>query len=210
LAFFTIVGTGTGTEQYLVPHAKSVIENADILIGGERNLTPWLKKKEKTCYVIKTPLIETVNIIRSHYEQKSVVVLVSGDPGFYSILNFLNKHFPKEELIVIPGISSIQIAFARLAIAWQDAILLNLHGRSLEILDNHINETKLALLTDPINNPQTICQYLIEKGRIKGLAHICSRLGYPNEKIITINLNGNEYLELNNLAFPIVVVITDE
>jgi len=210
LAFITIVGTGPGTKQYLIPEARQAIEDADILIGGERNLIPWIEQGGKKFYVIKAPVIEVVDRIKEHYEREKVVVLVSGDPGFYSILSFLTKHFDKEELKVIPGISSIQIAFARLSLTWHDAVLLNLHGRSLNILDNHLYEPKLALLTDFKNNPLNICQYLISKGRKHGSVYICSKLGYPEEKIATLNLGEKKLLIPEGIASPIVMVIIDE
>jgi len=210
LAFVTIVGTGPGTQQYLIPEARQAIENADVLIGGERNLIPWIEQGQKKFYVIKTPVIEVVDRIKEHYQQEKVVILVSGDPGFYSILSFLTKYFDKKELKVIPGISSIQIAFARLSLAWHDAVLLNLHGRYLNILDNHLHEPKLALLTDFNNDPLTICQYLITKGRKHGLVYICSKLGYPEEKIITINLREEKLLIPEKVASPVVMVIIDE
>jgi len=210
LAFITIVGIGPGTEQYLIPEAREAIENADVLIGGERNLIPWMEQRGKKFYVIKTPVIEVVHRIKEHYQKEKVVILVSGDPGFYSILSFLTKYFDKKELRVIPGISSIQIAFARLSLTWHDAALLNLHGRSLNILDNHLFEPKLALLTDFKNDPLTICQYLITRGRKQGLVHICSKLGYPDEKIITINLGEEKLFIPERIASPIVMVIIDE
>ncbi|MDN5323943.1 MAG: cobalt-precorrin-7 (C5)-methyltransferase [Clostridia bacterium] len=209
MASFTIVGTGTGTGQYIIPEAKQVIQGADVLIGGERNLAPWLGHTRKKYYVIKSPLIDVIKWIKKHYHQEKVVVLVSGDPGFYSLLTFLANYFPREEIQVIPGISSMQVAFARLSLPWHDAVLLNLHGRSLHTLDKYIHFPKMALLTDPINNPEKICNYLLSKGRNYGLIHICTNLGYPDENIKTLRLNEVFSLSDDNKD-PTVMVILDE
>ncbi|MFZ7102591.1 MAG: precorrin-6y C5,15-methyltransferase (decarboxylating) subunit CbiE [Peptococcaceae bacterium] len=209
MASFTIVGTGAGTEQYMIPLAVNEIARADVLIGGERNLRPWLGAEDKKFFAIKSSLGEIVELINSYYAKEKVVVLVSGDPGFYSLLNFLSKHFPRDEIKVIPGISSVQIAFAKLSLPWQDAVLLNLHGRDLSILDPFIQHPKIALLTDPVNNPGVIYDYFYLNGRNRGVIYICTKLGYPDEKIKAIKINGCRLEELETNE-PTVMVITNE
>lgn len=209
MASFTIVGVGTGTEQYIIPQAVNKIKEADVLIGGERNLIPWQGNENKKYFIIKPPLEKVVTWIKEYYQNYKVVVLVSGDPGFYSLLNYLAQYFKKEEIQVIPGISSIQMAFARLALSWHDAVLLNLHGRSLETLDKYINYSKIALLTDPENNPRQIYQYLKEKGRYKGTIHICTNLGYPDEAVQTMQLTEPFTLTISDVK-PTVMVILNE
>lgn len=45
-------------------------------------------------------------------KKDDVVVMVSGDPGYYSLLPWLKKRFPEHPIEVIPGISSVQACFA--------------------------------------------------------------------------------------------------
>ncbi len=42
MEYFTIVGTGMGIREYILPEGIKTIEDADILIAGEMNLEPWL------------------------------------------------------------------------------------------------------------------------------------------------------------------------
>ena len=127
MGHFTIVGTGLGIKEYILPQGIKAIEEADVLIAGERNLEPWLYLKKEN-YIIKSNLQEIISKIEKEYVNKKIVVLVSGDPGFYSLLNYISRFFSRQEIKIIPGISSMQMAFAKAGLSWHDAILLNLHG----------------------------------------------------------------------------------
>ncbi|MFZ5943614.1 MAG: precorrin-6y C5,15-methyltransferase (decarboxylating) subunit CbiE [Bacillota bacterium] len=210
MASFTIVGTGTGTEDYIIPIARKTIEEAEVIIGGERNIFPWKEGSNKEFYIIKSPIVDAVKIIKENFCRKKVVVLVSGDPGFYSMLNFLSKYFSRDEMIVIPGVSSIQVAFSRLALSWHDAVFVNIHGRPLSSLDQYIYFPKIAVLTDPENQPANIIKHFKRKNRVQGKVFVCINLGYVNESIIEVNLADSTIPERAYTKEGAVVVILDE
>ncbi|NLW23642.1 MAG: precorrin-6y C5,15-methyltransferase (decarboxylating) subunit CbiE [Clostridia bacterium] len=117
---------------------------------------------------------------------EQVGILVSGDPGFYSLLAYLKKHLSPEKLEVIPGISSLQVAFSRLRLTWQDALWLSLHGRPLENLLPYLTSKKtLGLLVDKNCSLGEIVRML----NIAGIwrIHVCGNLTYPDEFILTFN-----------------------
>ena len=118
--------------------------------------------------------------------------MVSGDPGYFSILDFILKKFDAEIVEVIPAISSLQFAFAKLTLPWHDATLASFHGRrpdndKLKFEPNKI----LGLLTDAEYNSVTISKILLNLGwpGNSNLA-ICSRLSYPDEKISLTTLDA--------------------
>jgi cobalt-precorrin-7 (C5)-methyltransferase len=205
---FTIVGTGLGIKEYILPQGISAIEEADILIAGERNLEPWLYL-QKESYIIKSNLSEIVSIIKNNYKVKKVVILVSGDPGFYSLLNYISKFFNRKEIKIIPGISSIQMAFAKAGLSWHDAVLLNLHGRKLEILNDFLGENKIGMLTDPVNNPLKVCQHIVSMTSRNFTVLICINLGYNNEDILEFKINEYEKIVINE-QLPAVMILIDE
>lgn len=205
---FTIVGTGLGIKEYILPQGISVIEDADILIAGERNLEPWLYL-QKESYIIKSNLSEIVSIIKNNYKLKKVVILVSGDPGFYSLLNYISKFFNRKEIKIIPGISSMQMAFAKAGLSWHDAVLLNLHGRKLEILNDFLGENKIGMLTDPVNNPLKVCQHIVSMTSRNFTVLICINLGYNNEDILEFKINEYEKIVINE-QLPAVMILIDE
>lgn len=205
---FTIVGTGLGIKEYILPQGISAIEEADILIAGERNLEPWLYL-QKESYIIKSNLSEIVSIIKNNYKVKKVVILVSGDPGFYSLLNYISKFFNRKEIKIIPGISSMQMAFAKAGLSWHDAVLLNLHGRKLEILNDFLGENKIGMLTDPVNNPLKVCQHIVSMTSRNFTVLICINLGYNNEDILEFKINEYEKIVINE-QLPAVMILIDE
>lgn len=194
-----VVGIGPGTAEYLLPVARKTVEACDVLIGGQRALDLF-KDLPKETLIIRAKLTPLVDYIKKN-RHRNIAVLVSGDPGFYSMLTFLSKHFSPEELEIIPGISSIQLAFARLKGTWQDAGLASLHGRELAILDHLMAKglPKLGLLTDPDHSPQKIAAYLLENGYSVKRVVICQNLAYPDEEILVTSLeelqnNPQKYL----------------
>ena len=208
MEYFSIVGTGMGLKEYMLPEAIEAIEKADILVGGARNLEPWdYLDKEK--YIIKNNLKEIMEIIREKYPHKNLVVLVSGDPGFYSLLNYISRNFNRKELKIIPGISSMQMAFARAGLSWHDAKLLNLHGRNLDTLNEHLECDKIGMLTDPVNNPIKICEHLINQNSRNFTVFICVNLGYNNEDILEFKLYDFQEIKIDP-DLPAVMILLGE
>ena len=205
---FTIVGTGMGRKEYMLPQGLEAIYEADILMAGERNLQDWLDL-EKENIIIKNNLKEIPQIIRDNYEKKKIVLLLSGDPGFYSLLTYLSKHFSRKEIRVIPALSSMQMAFAKASLSWHDALLLNLHGRKIETIEPHLDEKKIGMLTDPINNPIEIINFIREKSKKNFTVFICSNLGYNNESVLEFKIEEYKKISLDK-NLPAVMILIDE
>jgi cobalt-precorrin-7 (C5)-methyltransferase len=125
----TVVGIGPGSPEYLPPIAQRAIDSATVLVGSQRALETFATEKSRT-KIIDKDIAGILAFIHNCLLKEDVVVMVSGDPGFYSLLSALRGEFSAAQLSVIPGISSVQLAFARLADTWQDAVLLSMHGRS--------------------------------------------------------------------------------
>ena len=125
-----IVGIGPGAKEYLLPVALRRITEADCLIGARRALDLFPEfKKEKVCF--DSRMNRVIPYLKKYRKDKKIAVLVSGDPGLYSLAQTIARNFPKDEYEVIPGISSLQLAFARIGESWQDAGIISLHGRKI-------------------------------------------------------------------------------
>ena len=186
-----VAGIGPGNEDFITPAALKKIRAAKFLVGGRRALSEFAKENQITCAItrdIDTP----INFIREKILLGEVVVMVSGDPGYYSMLDLLRKKFPPSMIEVIPSISAMQLAFAKIALSWHDATLLSFHGRqparaALEYSAGKI----LGLLTDAEFNSATISKILLDCGWDKNSSvTICEKLSYPDEKISTITLDA--------------------
>lgn len=178
-----VVGVGPGNPDYITPVARNVIAEAEVLVGGERLLQD-LAGPGQMQYIIKKNLPEMVEFINEHRGRFSVAVLASGDPSFYGIVEFLKKHYREDELVIYPGLSSIQIACARLCISWHDAALYSVHGRSMEGLMELVRSNKkVIILTDPRHTPAVIAGEMAASGIGGKHMYVCENLSYEDERI---------------------------
>lgn len=201
----SVVGIGPGHQDYLLPAATKAVEASDCLVGGKRALALFAHL-DKPQVTIDGDLSKLPAKIKELRRSQRVAVLVSGDPGFYSLLSFLKRHFTHNELAVIPGISSMQLAFARIGQTWQHAKLYSVHGRSLEGLLKLVQcGGTTAVLLDNQNTPRVVAQYLTQYVDDDLAVYICSDLGAEDEKVIRTSLSRVEAEFIN-----CVMVITDE
>ena len=184
-----VAGIGPGSEDFISPAALKKIRSAEFLVGGRRALNQFASPNQITCAITRdldTPL----NFIREKILIANVVVMVSGDPGYYSMLDLLRKNFPPESIEVIPSVSAMQLAFAKISLTWHDATLLSFHGRQPARAALKYSAGKiLGLLTDAEFNSSTVSKILLECDWEKNSSvTICEKLSYPDEKIFTTTL----------------------
>ncbi|MBQ6131623.1 MAG: precorrin-6y C5,15-methyltransferase (decarboxylating) subunit CbiE [Selenomonadaceae bacterium] len=184
-----VTGIGPGSGEYITPAALNKIRSAKFLVGGKRALAEFSTANQITCAITRD-LDAPINFVREKILLGEVVVMVSGDPGYYSMLDLLRKNFPPSMIEVIPSISAMQLAFAKIALPWHDATLLSFHGRQPARAALEYSEGKiLGLLTDAEFNSATISKILIDCGWSgDSYITICARLSYPDEKIFTTTL----------------------
>jgi len=87
-----VAGIGPGSKEYILPKALSVIEKARYLVGGHRALSDYGHAGQEM-YPITGKLSLLVDWMESALKKDDVVVMVSGDPGYYSLLPWLKKRF---------------------------------------------------------------------------------------------------------------------
>jgi len=193
-----VIGAGPGSPDYLTPAACKVVKKCDILIGGERSLALF-KDLNKEMYPLKSNLKAVVDIIRAKSFTGRVAVIASGDPGMYGILAFLLRHFSRESLVVIPGISSIQLALARAGMTWHDATVFSLHGRQRtkilqQILQrlkcdcSYVNTNTIVVLMDPGFLPQDLARFLLDGGLSGKRFIIAENLSTSQERVLEAKL----------------------
>ncbi|RRR70363.1 precorrin-6y C5,15-methyltransferase (decarboxylating) subunit CbiE, partial [Streptomyces sp. RP5T] len=106
----TVVGTGTGAAP-----AES-LAGAELVVGGRRHLDAAALPADAE-RVVLGPLAPALDVIERHRDKGSrIVVLASGDPGFFGIVRVLAERFGPAALDVRPGVSSVAAAFARVGV----------------------------------------------------------------------------------------------
>ncbi len=180
-----ILGIGPGGPDYLLPITKKKISNADILIGGRRALELFPESMQ-TKIEIKANLAEIKDYIKANYQRFKLAVLLSGDSCFYSLLTYLREDFSEEQLEVIPGISSIQLLFARSGLGWQEAKFISLHGRkqSAQLIQAVKSNQQVGVLTDRHFSPELVAELLVDEGLGQKKIIVGENLSYPEERLI--------------------------
>jgi precorrin-6Y C5,15-methyltransferase (decarboxylating) len=127
-----------------------------------------------------------------------VVVLASGDPGFFGIVRALEKHLGRGRLQIIPAVSSIARAFASAGLSWDDAVVASAHGRLPHTAINAVRaHPKVCVLTSPDFTPSQLAQAVapIERRYV-----VCEQLGTDRERTTELEpaeLAGKDFAEPN-------------
>lgn len=200
----TVIGMGDEGCPGLSSIAVNAVAKAQILAGGERHLD-FFPQFTGEKIVFKGNLIQAAERIAELAAEHTVCVLASGDPLFFGIGNLIGKKVGLEHVDFIPAPSSIQQAFARVGIKWDDAQILSLHGRPIEGLITKLQSlNKVALFTDEINHPQAVASYMKQYDESDWTAFVCENLGGKNERIRKFELN---LLSEENGISPLNVLI---
>ncbi|MDN4074127.1 precorrin-6y C5,15-methyltransferase (decarboxylating) subunit CbiE [Fictibacillus terranigra] len=178
-----IIGIGDGGAAGLLPEYQEMIQESELLMGGERQLSFFPEYKGEKA-VIKGGLKQMTERLKQ--EERKTVVLASGDPLFYGIGSYLSK---QTEVEIHPYMSSVQLAFSRMNESWQDAYVTSVHGRSMKGLAQRIDgKKKVALLTDAENTPAAIANYLLSFGMTEYTAFVAENLGGSEERCTRLTL----------------------
>ncbi|WP_328684141.1 precorrin-6y C5,15-methyltransferase (decarboxylating) subunit CbiE [Streptomyces sp. NBC_00343] len=174
----TVIGMGTGAAV-----AEDALSGARLVVGGRRHLAA-VAVPEDAEQVVLGPLAPALDTIQAYVEKgEPVVVLASGDPGFFGIVRALAERFPSDALDVRPGVSSVATAFARAGLTWDDAVVVSAHGRDLRTAVNACRaHPKVAVLTGPGAGPAELGAALTHRtgGRVLVVA---SALGSGEEQV---------------------------
>ena len=130
----TVCGCGPGAAEYLTPAVRRAVARAEVLAGARRLLELFPESKAERI-VIGADTEKALDQIAARRGRR-IAVLVTGDAGLCSFAQPVLKRFGRQACEVIPGISSVQAAFARLGLDWLDARILSAHGRQGGLTDN--------------------------------------------------------------------------
>ncbi len=183
-----IVGCGPGSIDFLTPAASRAVAAAEVLVGAPRLLHLFPDHAGKQIVVDKH-ISQILQQLEPLYRNTRLAILVSGDPGLYSLARLVIQRFGKKRCTVIPGISSIQIAFARLGLSWSDAKIISLHHPDVKFEEESlICAEKIACLAGTQKAMQHIARCLESYASEKEL-YCCEDLGLEDERIAKVELN---------------------
>jgi len=167
-----IVGVGIGPGM-LTLQAIQAIKNARIVYGSKRAL----ELAEKYIQGEKREIKDYQNL----EIPEDAIVLSTGDPMFSGLGKLGGE--------IIPGISTLQTACARLAIEQTEVTTVNFHGRNPtkakeKLLDQLKKGETVFILPDPHKyGAKEIAELLLKEKLTQYQIFLLQRLGYPDEKI---------------------------
>lgn len=183
----TVVGVGPGAEEHASAAAWQAINRAHVVVGGARHLDCFAPVQAERI-VIGSDMDAVEAAVRDRLHRR-IVVVASGDPSCYGILATLRRRFPDVALEVVPGISSFQLALARLGLSWEAVRFASAHGKGVDEALAAVREhSRVLALTDLSHSPQALAASLLEAG-IEGRMTVLERLGYSDENVVEGNLS---------------------
>ena len=205
-----IIGIGPGSSEYLTKIAIDTVKKSDYTVGSTRAIALFDDVKNKVPFNVKELLNKLEEAVELAIKGYVVSILSTGDPGFSGVLNTvlrisLDKNFPKKNIEVIPGISSLQLAAAKNKIQWDNANVMTFHGREniediLKVINN--GKTTIAL---PSRKVKDMAQFLLDNNVDESRkVVVCERLSYPDEKIVEATLKDIANSEFTYMCIMIL------
>lgn len=194
----TVAGVGPGNPRYLTVDVVEKIKEAETIIAFGR--VGHSIRTIRDDYIEVNRVDQVIEILD---KDRDILLLASGDPNFFGIVDFLKRKGVKVDR-VLPGLSSFQYMMNKLQKPWQECIFVSLHGRDHD-LEDILGHKLIIILIDKINSPSYISKELDKLG-MKGRMYVGFNLSYDDEKIIRANI-GDEIEDYSSLG---VVVIENE
>lgn len=184
--WLSVVGIGEDGIEGLSAAARTLIESADLLIGGERHLAmvPAEDDQERIAWTASQLLAQADGI--AQYRGRPTCVLASGDPMWFGIGATLSKRIAADEMTVVPHPGAFSLAASRLVWALDTVDCLSLHGRPLDLLASFLTPgARLLLLTENGAAPAKIADYLVKRGFGSAQLTVLEHLGGAQENMFT-------------------------
>ena len=199
-----IIGIGGDGLAGLTARGRDLLASAGLVLGSENTLKllPELKAERRP---IGSDLQEVVRLVEAQWGQgRRLVIVATGDPLFYGVARYLCDRLGKDRFEVLPHVSSMQLAFARIKESWEEAYLTNLATHPLETVLDRIRTAEIVgLFTSEHDDPPKIARQLLARGLDYFRAYICENLGAPDERV-----TQGELAEIRDLEFaPLNVMI---
>lgn len=201
----SIIGIGDDGLNAASAAVRERIGAAQVLLGDERALA-LLGESAPGERVRLTGDLEQVATQVAAIGDKAAVLVVFGDPMFYGLARFLIERFGKDQFEVLPHVSSMQLAFARVMESWDEAYLTDLAIHPLPAVVEKIRTAqKVGLFTNPDVGPGDVAKALLDRKIDYFTAYICENLGARDERVTRGDLREISNSDFSSLNVMILI-----
>ena len=177
--------------------AATALAEATLVVGARRHLDSVpLPVGARTEVLLDVRA--SLQVLLAH--DGPVVVLASGDPGFFGVVRLLQRS--GVPVTVHPAVSSAALAFARAGLSWDAAEVVSAHGRdpgrALAVVRAG---ARVAVLTDSRTGPREVARAAPVGSRVV----VCELLGTDAERVV--EGTAAEIAALDGWREPNVVVV---
>lgn len=198
----SLAGIGMGSTDGMTIEVRQAIEEADILLGADRMIRGYTPRIEKKPYYTAAQILPYLSQLQKENITADisnkiihVVILFSGDTGFYSgcaklylaLQEAINTGELRGRVRILPGLSSVAYLASRVGVSYEDAAVLSMHGKKLYQLGTCVRQQeKTFLLTSGRKDIEEIGRILAEAGLTDCKVIAGYQLSYPEEKLLTL------------------------
>jgi precorrin-6Y C5,15-methyltransferase (decarboxylating) len=204
--WLTIIGMGEDGYAGLSPRAKTLLEEADVIVGSRRllSLTPVTKAIREEW---PQPFSAVVAQIKARRGQKTAI-LATGDPSNYGVARKIFEFLPAGEVEIIPHISAFSLAAARLGWSLPDCDALSLHGRPAAQIEAFIQPgARLIALTENGATIAEAARRLVARGYGRSPITILENMGGADERqsrYLAKDIRDQTFSDLNTITIECV------
>jgi precorrin-6Y C5,15-methyltransferase (decarboxylating) len=176
----TLIGMGEDGFDGLSAAARTLISEADIIVGSGR-LLEMLPPLKAALHHWPSPFDPMIERIRSWCDRR-VVILATGDPMNYGVGALLAPRL-KNEMQVIPAPSAFSLAAARMGWSLPDIEMISLHGRCASLLEPVIAPgAKILVLTEGDETVRAAAERLVRRKYGESRLTVLEHMGGPLER----------------------------
>jgi precorrin-6Y C5,15-methyltransferase (decarboxylating) len=182
--WLSIVGIGEDEFPGLTPVARSLIAQANVLVGGERHLSMLPANEAQETLTWTSPIEASIEAIVQRRRQ-AVCVLASGDPMCYGIGVTLTRRLAVAEMTILPAPSAFSLVCARLGWSLTDVEMVSLCGRHPALLHAVLYpEARILVLSAGKHTPAEIATQLTQRGFGDSELVVFERMGGAHGRMI--------------------------
>lgn len=184
-----VIGIGADGWDGLSLHAQHILQNSDMIYGGERHLRflPSTIRSEKQKKWL-SPFKENFTELKSLTNQ-NISILATGDPLTYGIGSSLLRIFDRQHIEFIPHLSAFTLAAARMgwSLSHHNTKCLTIHGRPIENIFLHLHhDAQIILLAANKYSLGEVATYLTKNNFGQSHITVLSEMGGPKESKIEL------------------------